>query len=331
MEIEKQIEELLPFMIKHRRELHKIPEIAWNELKTSAYIQSVLKEIGLEFETVKTGIIVKIAGRSPARTIGFRADIDGLQVEERHESEFKSQHDGYMHACGHDVHAAILLGFAKYLKGNPPTENIVLVWQPAEEGGGGAKAMTESELFKADVFYAVHVTPHLEVGKFSCRDGISQPGTRRIEINFQGISRHAQNRDGTQDALMLAAEFLLESEKLNTNDTLFHIGILNGGTGTNTIAAEAKAIATARWFQAPEYDNMMRRIEQISKLLEEKGRGTIVIRPYENICLPIQNTPQAVERIKNFEGHTVSNKDRILPLVQDQVEKYSQLIAATTI
>jgi len=123
-------------MIKHRHELHKIPETAWDEHKTSAYIQNGLKDLGLKFETIKTGIVVKIPGTNPKIMIGFRADIDGLKIKELCNCKFKSLHDGYMHACGHDAHAAILLGLAKYLIHHPPKDNIVLVWQPAEEGGG---------------------------------------------------------------------------------------------------------------------------------------------------------------------------------------------------
>jgi len=146
MKIDPQIKKLLPSMIEHRRSLHKIPELCYQEIKTTAYLHNALKEIGLPFKTAGTGIVVNIVGTNAKKTIGFRADMDALSIEEKTECEYASQHKGRMHACGHDGHMAMLLGFAQYLKDHPPKDNVVLVFQPAEEGGLGAAKMIQSGL-----------------------------------------------------------------------------------------------------------------------------------------------------------------------------------------
>lgn len=120
-----------------------------------------------------------------------------------------------------------------------------------------------------------------------------------------------QHRDRSRDALLASAEFLLETERLNTPDTIFHVGILNGGTSTNIIAEEATAIATMRWFKDGAYQEMIKELEKISKDLQRKGRGTIEIKPYENICLPVQNSPHLVKEIRTLDGFIEPIKSRV--------------------
>jgi len=311
VKVSKEISAMAGWLLSVRRELHKIPEVANQEFKTSAFIKSRLGDLGLEYVAVQTGIVVKIKGSAPTKTIGFRADIDALAIEEMRESDYQSKHKGFMHACGHDMHAAILLGFAKYLCENPPRQNIVLVWQPAEEGGGGGKMMVESGLFGADMFFAVHVNPMLEVGKFTCRSGVSQPGTKRIEIKFKGEGRHAQLRDGTKDALLAGAEFLLLSEKLNTADRLFHVGTFSGGDGANIVSENASARATMRWFDDKDYKEMRAELFGLAKTIEQKNRGKVEIIESPNFCLPIHNTESYVEIIRGIKGYVPPSKHRV--------------------
>lgn len=122
-----------------RRELHKIPELGFQEVKTQAfllrYIESLPQE-HLEIKTWKTGIFVKVKGKKPTKTIGYRADIDGLPITEETEYEFSSTHEGLMHACGHDFHMSIGLGILTHFANHPIDDNLLFIFQPAEEGPG---------------------------------------------------------------------------------------------------------------------------------------------------------------------------------------------------
>ena len=158
-----------------RRDLHKIPESGMQEYKTSAYLREKLEELGLCVEQwLETGLSVVFGERG--ETVAFRADMDGLPVTEP-EKPYASCHSGMMHACGHDGHMAILLGFAKYLADHPAAyENrrILLIFQPAEEGPGGAKPMIEAGILrKYDVkkIIGCHIFPQVEQGKIACRKG----------------------------------------------------------------------------------------------------------------------------------------------------------------
>jgi amidohydrolase len=308
MKIDANITELLPLMVRYRRDLHKIPEVGYEEFKTSAYLQKALSDIGYKFETVGTGIVVNIAGTQPKKTIGFRADIDGLKIEERTGLPFASQHAGYMHACGHDGHMAMLLGFAKYLKEEPPADNAVLVFQPAEEGGLGAKVMIDSGLIKADVFYALHLMPWLETGKFASRPGEMMAGAECFSLEFLGRGRHCMLHDGKDDAILTAAKFITEAEKLNSKSFIFNIGKLNGGSVMNAVAERVVAEGTMRFFNLDALNKAYVRLGRIIAKLEKQGVGRVKINVNDKRYLPLVNTHAEVAKLEKLEGYVEDEK-----------------------
>ena len=296
------IQQLLPWLVKHRRELHKIPELGHKEVKTSAYLQGVLKELGLAFQTVDTGIVVNIKGTNPTKTIGFRADIDGLPIQEQNDIDYASRHLGVMHACGHDGHATMLLGFAKYLTANPPKNNVVLVFQPAEEGGNGAKSMIESGLVNADVFYALHVGWSLELGKIETR---CMAGSNAFQVTFTGQSRHASQHDGRNDAILAVAEFISRAERLNKDGFLFHVGKIQGGESGTVVAEKAVITGTMRFFDKKRLERAFRKIDDIiSKIQKKHGKVEIQHKDPEWRTVPLINTPSEVEKIKKLDGYS---------------------------
>ena len=325
MKPEKQIVELLPWMIKHRRELHKIPELLYKEVKTSAYLQKVLnKELGFKLTTVGTGIVVKIKGTCPSKTIGFRADMDALPINEEHESDYKSKHKGVMHACGHDGHMAMLLGFAKYLSMNPPVNNVVLVFQPAEEGGGlGAKTMIDSGLIDANVFYGLHIEPMIEVGKFASRKGVMMAGGEFFDVEFEGGSRHARERDGTQDAVFAAAKFIIDAEKLNKNEFIFQVGKNDGGFMAGNIADKAQIKGTMRFFETSDFEKAKETLSFIAKDIEKQNIAKVKIAYTGKVYPPLINTPSEVEKIENLDGFQIKNKIFCIEDMSLYIKKYS--------
>jgi len=295
------MKEFLSFMINHRRELHKIPELGYNEFKTSAYVQKVLKSLGYKFETVGTGIIVNIKGTNPKKTIGFRADMDALPIQELNEIDYKSRHKGIMHACGHDGHMAILLGFAKYLSTNPPLNNVVLVFQPAEELFGlGAKQMVDSGRIKADVFYAVHVETSYDVGKFDIK---KLAGGQEFQIEFIGKGRHACLHDGKDDAILAAAKFINEMEPLNKKgEFIFHIGKINGGEAPTAVADKVTIQGTMRYFDLKHSDHAHKEMNRVAAEIEKFGIGKVIIKHGEKQYPPTIPTPSEVEKISKLDG-----------------------------
>lgn len=302
MEIDSSVKDILPWMIEIRRDLHRIPELAYKEFKTSEYIQTVLKELNLPFETVGTGIVVRINGSNPKKCLGFRADIDGVEIDEDARCSYASVHTGVMHACGHDGHATMLLGFAKYLAQNPPKNNVVLVFQPAEEGGMGAAGMVESGLCHADVFYALHIDPYLEAGKIGCAPGEFMAGRERFEIKVTGLSRHTSLRDGKQDAVLACARLVCETRYLNSAEFIFQANIIKGGTAANVIADTADLTGTVRYFNNEILQAQYNKLNCIIKAIEATDDVKIKIKIADVKYPPLLNTPEVFDKIKRLDG-----------------------------
>ena len=184
-------------MIAWRHWLHQHPELSFEELLTSDYIASVLEEYGIEMHRglAETGIVATIHGNRKGGSIGLRADMDALPIQELNEFAHKSVHDGKMHACGHDGHSTMLLGAAVYLKQNNDFAGTVhCIFQPAEEGDGGGKMMIEQgllELFHCDSVYGMHNWPGLAAGKFAVHDRAVMAAVDSIHITIKGKGGHA--------------------------------------------------------------------------------------------------------------------------------------------
>ena len=167
-------------LIHIRRELHQIPELGFQEFKTHQYLLDKISQFPqkhLSVTTWETGIVVKIEGSNPSKTIGWRSDIDGLPIVEETGLPFSSTHEGNMHACGHDCHMTVALGLVESFTKLQPTQNVVVYFQPAEEGPGGAEPMVEwlraehPELI-ADEIYALHIAPEYPVGTVATKPGL---------------------------------------------------------------------------------------------------------------------------------------------------------------
>ena len=202
-------------MAEWRHQIHKFPETAFEEVKTSAYVASLLESWGCEVVTGigKTGIVASLKAGRGEKIIGLRADMDALPVSEDVESEYKSRNAGKMHACGHDGHTAMLLGAAQYLAEKKNFNGTVrLIFQPAEETMGGAPAMIADGLFERfpmDAIFGMHNMPALKQGKFYFRSGPMMAAVDNWEIKLTGKGSHGSMPEKSIDPIVAGASLVM--------------------------------------------------------------------------------------------------------------------------
>ena len=256
MNIRSEIKNIEKNIIDWRRDFHQYPELGFEEHRTSKIIGETLKEMGLapQMNVGKTGVTADLTfGEGP--TIALRADMDALPMQETSGLDFSSKHDGVMHACGHDGHMAMLLGAAKVLTqiGDSFNGTVRFIFQPAEEGAGGARYMIEDGcLDGVDEIYGIHVWNYQPVGEVGITDGPVLAAADMFEINIKGIGGHGAAPQGTVDAVVVASHLVQVLQTIvsrNTNPlegTVVTVGKINGGHNFNIIADKVTLSGTAR-------------------------------------------------------------------------------------
>jgi len=218
MPVKNRFAELLPDITSWRRDLHENPEILFETHRTSAMVAGKLKEFGCD-EIVtgigRTGVVGVIKGKSDTsgKVIGLRADMDALPIQEETGLDYKSRVDGAMHACGHDGHTAMLLGAAKYLSETRNFDGqVVVIFQPAEEGGGGGKEMCDDGMMDRwgiQEVYGMHNWPGVPVGRFAIRPGPFFAAADQFEITVEGKGGHAAKPQETIDSTVVASHIVV--------------------------------------------------------------------------------------------------------------------------
>ena len=197
-----------------RHDIHRHPELAFEEQRTAARVAELLEQFGLEVHTGvgNTGVVGVLRKGSGKRMLGLRADMDALKIQEQNSFEYRSVNDGKMHACGHDGHTSMLLGAAQYLASDGNFDgSVAFIFQPAEEHGEGARAMIADGLFERfpiDSVYAIHNFPSLETGKFAVRAGSIMAAEDNFEITINGVGHHAAMPHLGKDAIVIGAEIV---------------------------------------------------------------------------------------------------------------------------
>ena len=203
-----------------RHDIHRHPELAFEEHRTAARVAELLTRFGLEVYTSigNTGVVGVLKKGNSDRAIGLRADMDALKIQEQNSFEHRSQIDGKMHACGHDGHTAMLLGAAQHLAAEGDFDgSVVFIFQPAEEHGDGARAMIADGLFErfpVDSVYAIHNFPSLAVGKFAVRAGSIMAAEDNFEIIINGLGCHAAMPHLGKDPIVIGAEIVTAMQSL---------------------------------------------------------------------------------------------------------------------
>src|SRR5918993_508309 len=280
MPIINRIAEFHPEMTAWRRDLHQHPEIGFQEVRTSGVIADKLRELGCD-EVVtgiaKTGVVATIRGSGAGgegRAIGLRADIDALPIHEETGLPHASQTPGRMHACGHDGHTAMLLGAAKYLSETRNFSGTVhLIFQPAEEGGGGGKVMVEEGLFQrfpVERVFGLHNWPGAPEGEFIWREGPIMAAVANLEIRITGKGAHGAMPHLGNDPVVVAAHIVTALQSIVARNIepaeagVITIGSIQGGDTFNVIPETVRMLGTARWF-APEVGDILdRKLREIA-------------------------------------------------------------------
>jgi N-acetyldiaminopimelate deacetylase len=268
-----------PF-IQLRRQFHQIPEPGFAEVKTQQLILSYLATLPshrLQIKTWRTGILVKIPGRNPNKCIGYRTDMDGLPIKEETTYEFQSRHEGYMHACGHDMHMAIALGILTHFVHHEMDDDLLFIFQPAEEGPGGALPMLESEEFQAwkpDLIFALHIAPEYPVGTIATRPGILFANTSELFIDLIGTSGHAALPHRANDMVIAASQLAIQLQSIVSRNidpldsVVLTIGKMEAGTKQNVIAGKGRLEGTIRTLSVEAMEKVKARIESIVRGIE---------------------------------------------------------------
>lgn len=262
--------------INIRRHLHRYPEIAFNEYKTAGFIKQHLTELGLQVRSgvAKTGVIGILESGKPGRTFALRADMDALQVKEENSFEFISKNEGFMHACGHDIHMAILLGVAEIL--TRLKENfsgkVVFIFQPGEEGQGGGKLVVEEgiiEEYRIEAIIAEHVSPLLPVGSISLRSGPAMASQSEFNIIINGKGGHAAQPHTAADPIIAGVNIinmlqaLITREKNPVESAVLSVTCFNAGSAFNVIPDKAEIKGTVRTFSTEVDATIARRMHEI--------------------------------------------------------------------
>jgi len=273
---------LRSYLVEMRRHFHQNPELAYQEVKTAAYIANKFREYGLEVheKVGKTGVVGILRGGAGAGPcIALRADMDALPITELETSsnkDYRSRNTGVMHACGHDAHMSMLVCAARVLSGMASRlrGTVKFLMQPAEEGGAGARAMIEDGALttigpKVDQIYGLHVWTHMNVGQVGVKLGALMAGSDRFTIDVAGRGGHGAVPQGTNDAVVAAAHLVSQlhtivSRNINPLDSaVLSVGTIQGGYASNVIADNVKLSGTTRMFNDITQSVIMERMRAL--------------------------------------------------------------------
>lgn len=271
-----------------RRRLHRIPEEGFKEFKTQKLICDTLDEIGVPYTTERTWIIGLIEGAHSGPTVALRADIDALPVRETNGLPFASEHDGWMHACGHDVHTAIQLGTAGMLMKLKDRLHgrVKLLFQPAEETTGGALPMVQAGALEnphVDMCYGLHVQPYLPLGTVETRYGTLNASSDELIIEVFGRGGHAAYPENSVDTIVCAAHIITALQTLVSRNVsplssaVLSFGSIKGGNAGNVISDYVRLYGTLRTVDNELHMFARKRVEQIAKGVAEGFGATVKI------------------------------------------------------
>lgn len=299
-------------LIEIRRQLHRIPEIGLEEKKTQnlllEIIQSIEKEF-VEYRTWRTGILVFIHGKNPKKTIGWRADIDGLPITEEVISDFQSTLKGYMHACGHDFHMTIGLGLLEQMTLQQPENNYLFLFQPAEENEAGGMLMYEEDAFGSwlpDEFYGLHVNPELPVGMITTKVGTLFAATCEVQITLTGKGGHAAFPHDSNDMIIAGMSLVQQAQTIvsrNVNPVegaVVTFGTFNAGTATNVIAGEATISGTIRTLTEEMNQLTQSRIREIGEGIAKSFNCEVHVMLDQKGYVPVINNKKITENFMSF-------------------------------
>lgn len=294
-------------LIRLRREFHQIPEPSLKEFKTSELIKKILDQNNIKNVVVaQTGIIAFIEGENKNNILAFRADIDALPIEEKTGFEFSSKNQGFMHACGHDFHISIILNLAIYFSKNKPGVSLLFIFQPGEEGSGGAKLMLNDNIWsyfgKPSLIFGYHVWPSLETGKIAFCEGEAWAGSVEFEVIFKGKGGHGAYPHDTSDLVFLFSDWYINvqnfiSRKIDVRElTLLTCGKIFGANKSNIIPSNLVSGGTLRYFKDEIKNKILNFSENYAKNLANLYNAEAELSILSDY-IPIYNNKETSKKI----------------------------------
>ncbi|MBK8658081.1 MAG: amidohydrolase [Bacteroidetes bacterium] len=309
-------EKYFPRVIALRRQLHAHPELSWAETETSKLVAQELMRCGIEVQTrvAKNGVVGLLKGKNPeARCLALRADMDALPITEENEVDYCSQNEGVMHACGHDVHTANLLGTAMILSElrDELEGTIKFIFQPSEEKiPSGAEAMIQAGVLenpKVDKIFGLHVSPEIEAGQFGFCPGKFMASSDEIYLTVHGKGGHAARPEELKNPLLIAAEILLELRMLSNPQVpvVLSFGKIEGKGATNVVPDKVEIAGTLRCFDEQLRTQLHQQIAFLCERVTEKYHTHVdihILKGYPVLLNHTETTRQAKEQAIAYLG-----------------------------
>jgi len=319
---------LQPELVKWRRQIHQYPELGFKEILTADFVQEKLTQWGIEHQTniAQTGIVAVIKSHNKGKVLAIRADMDALPVQEENQVSYCSKHDGIMHACGHDGHTAIALGIAHYLAHNREKWHgtVKIIFQPAEEGPGGAKPMIEEGVLSnpdVDAIIGLHLWNNLPVGAIGVREGALMAAVECFKCTIFGKGGHGAMPDQTIDSVVVgtqivnALQTIVSRNIAPVDSAVVTVGEFHAGTALNVIADTAKMSGTVRYFNPKLEPFIRQRVEAIIAGICQSHGATYDL-DYWQLYPPVINNAKIAQLVKSVAEEVVETPLGVVPECQ---------------
>lgn len=322
--IRREAEKLYPEAVELRRDLHRHPEVGFQEVRTAKVVADYLRALNLDVKegVGKTGVVAVLTGDEDGKTIALRADMDALPIQEETGLEFSSENPGVMHACGHDAHTAMLLHVAKLLSSmkSKIKGKVKFIFQPAEElSHGGATLMCqEGAVSDVDAIFGLHIWPSVESGHIGLIKGPMMASADYGYVTIKGKTGHGSQPHKGIDACVVAAQAILAiqtvaSRQIDVLDpAVISIGTISGGTAPNVIAEEVKLGFTVRTLSRETRSKVPKFIERTIKGITESAGAAYEFK-YDYCLPPVINSHEQVAMIEQV-GKNILGQDKVLYL-----------------
>lgn len=336
----READEIMPGVIADRRHFHEHPELGFEEVETARVVAERLRSFGfdeVQTEVAETGVVGVLHGSRPGKVVALRADMDALPIHEENDVEYRSKNDGIMHACGHDAHTAMLLGVARMLtdKRDSFAGTIKFLFQPAEEGLGGAKAMVAAGVLEnphVDAVFGLHVAQDAPAGMVIARDGAAMMGGDMFKITVTGKGGHGALPHVSIDPIVAGSAIVSSLQTIVSRNVdpvtpgVVTVGSFHAGEAANVIPNTAEMTGTIRTVSVEQRDLMLERLNAIASGIGTALRTEVTVDiPFG--VLPTVNSPEMAALVREVAAEIVG-PDRVTqgPLVSAS-EDFSEFLA----
>ncbi|WP_088893240.1 M20 family metallopeptidase [Leptolyngbya ohadii] len=319
------IQALQPQLVEWRRVLHQRPELGFQEELTAGFVAQKLREWGIPHQTgiAQTGVVATVTGSQPGPVLAIRADMDALPIQEENEVPYRSQHPGKMHACGHDGHTTIALGTAYYLSQHPErfAGTVKFIFQPAEEGPGGAEPMIREGVLQnpqVDAVIGLHLWNNLPLGTVGIREGALMAAVELFDCTIQGRGGHGAIPQQTIDAIVVASQVVNALQTIVSRNVdplkagVVTVGSFHAGHANNVIADTARLTGTVRYFDPSLKGFFRERMEQIISGICQSYGATYHL-DYDEFYPPVINDRNIANLVRSIAEEVIETPIGIVP------------------